>query len=304
MIPTYKAARSIVEVVRSIPSYVDKVVVVDDACPENSSDILKLSNPPKKVKILVHEINQGVGGATITGYKYCLEQNYDIVIKMDSDGQMDPSKMFKLIDPIIENRADYVKGNRFFSIDSLKQMPRIRIVGNAILSLLTKISTGYWNIFDPTNGYTAISSKCLVKIPLQKLSQRYFFESDLLFRLSIIRAVVNDVDIPARYGNEISNLKIHKVILPFIWKHIANYNKRFFYNYILRDMNIATIFFPLGLVSLLIGTIRGIIAWIRSTNTNIPATAGNVVLTSFLLLAGIQFILGFINYDINITPRK
>jgi hypothetical protein len=183
-------------------------------------------------------------------------------------------------------------------------MPKVRLMGNAMLSLLNKISTGYWNIFDPTNGFTAINSRILERLPLDKINKRYFFESDLLFRLSISRAVVRDIDIPAKYSDERSNLKIFRVIPEFFVRHILNSFKRFLYNYLIRDVSVASIQLPLGLLLFSIGFAKGLITWKHSAVFHVEASVGTVVLTSVLLLSGIQFILAFLAYDISNVPRK
>jgi glycosyltransferase involved in cell wall biosynthesis len=230
VVPSYKVTSHILETLSEIGSEVSYIFVVDDACPDGSGKLVqeKVSDP--RVKVIFHEQNLGVGGAMITGYKAALETDADIVVKLDGDGQMAPALIKDLVAPIVSGRADYTKGDRLDSLTGLSQMPSIRLIGNAGLSLLTKISTGYWNITDPTNGYTAVHRDILKAIPLDMLNKGYFFESDMLFRLSLYRAVVWDVPMQARYGSEKSNLSIIKTLWEFPWKHFVNFHKRLFYN--------------------------------------------------------------------------
>ena len=206
VIPAYRVSQQILSVVSSIGSEVAQIIVVDDCCPEKSGDLVKNNSSDGRVKVVFHEKNLGVGAAMITGYQIAIASGAEIIVKVDGDGQMNGSLIASLLDPILKGRADYAKGNRFFDIEALKNMPKIRILGNLVLSFFAKISTGYWQIFDPNNGFTAVHISALKRIPLYKVSKRYFFESDMLFRLSIIRAVVWDVPMDAKYGDEKSNL--------------------------------------------------------------------------------------------------
>src|SRR5262249_39074317 len=157
-----------------------------------------------------HEQNQGVGGAVMSGYRAAIADGMAVVVKVDGDGQMDGSLIPYFVAPIINGEADYTKGNRFFDLEQINQMPPMRLFGNAVLSLMTKLSSGYWNLFDPTNGFTAIHVDAARHLPFDKISKRYFFETDMLFRLNTINAVVVDVPMDASYGDEVSNLKISK----------------------------------------------------------------------------------------------
>ncbi len=223
------------------------IYCVDDACPEGSwTAAQEAAADDPRIRLIHHPRNTGVGGAVITGYRRALADGADVIVKLDGDGQMAPEDIAKLVDPILQGEADYVKGNRFFSLEDLRSMPWVRLVGNAGLSLLSKLSCGYWNLFDPTNGFTAIHARALAMLPLEKLSRRYFFESDMLFRLNSLRAVVQDVPIEARYGDERSNLSVMQALVWFPLCHLRNYSKRLFYNYFLRDFNIASVNLLIG----------------------------------------------------------
>lgn len=208
------------------------------------------------------------------------------------------------IAPILAGEADYTKGNRFFDLEEIRAMPRMRLFGNAMLSFMTKLSSGYWDLFDPTNGYTAIHVAVARHLPFKKISQRYFFETDMLFRLNTIRAVVVDVPMNAKYVDEVSNLKISKIIGEFLGKHIRNFSKRIFYSYYLRDMSVASIELPLGLLFLGFGLVFGGYHWMSSAQTGVPTPAGTVMMSALPIIAGIQFLLGFVGYDVAAVPTR
>jgi glycosyltransferase involved in cell wall biosynthesis len=295
---------TIATVIEGIPDAVEKIYVVDDACPENTGRYVIDNSTDSRVKVLFHDQNRGVGGAVKTGYLAAIADGVDIVVKMDGDGQMDPAYLDNLIAPILAGQADYTKGNRFFDLQTLSSMPSIRLTGNAVLSFMNKLSTGYWDIFDPTNGYTAIHRSLISVIPWNKVSDRYFFESDLLFRLNTFRAVVKDVPMAARYGDENSSLRISRIVGEFIFKHKRNMFKRIFYNYFLRDFSVATLNLLLGLLLIFGGLIFGFYSWYISAVTGIPQTAGTVMLAALPILLGIQLMLAFLSYDILSTPRS
>lgn len=304
VIPCYKVDKSIIDVINKIPSFVSKIYVVDDFCPNFSGKIVHLNfKNDKRVKIIFNPLNMGVGGAVVKGYNAAISDNLDLVIKIDGDDQMDINIIELFINPIIFNFADYVKGNRFNEIDDFKKMPYKRIIGNIILSFFTKLSSGYWNILDPTNGYTSISVKILKKINLNKLNKRFFFESDILFRLYIIRAVVVDIPIKAIYKDEISNLKIHKIIIPFIYGNFKNLFKRIIYCYFIRDFSLATLQLFFGSILVLLGIFYSLFCWYISFKSNILTSNGQIMIGTVSFLTGIQMLLGFINYDIYNTPH-
>ncbi|MFT9026932.1 glycosyltransferase family 2 protein [Acetobacter indonesiensis] len=304
VIPCYKVRQHIMDVIAGIGPEVHTIYIVDDCCPDNSGDFVLEHNSDNRVTILKHSINKGVGGAVITGYLAALKDNQDIIIKLDGDGQMDARLIPDFISPLLSGTADYTKGNRFFYLESLKGMPKIRLFGNAILSFMTKLSSGYWHLFDPTNGYTAIHRNALSHLPLEKISNRYFFETDMLFRLNTVQAIVLDIPMDAKYGDEVSNLKISQVALEFLQKNIVNMSKRIFYNYYLRDMSIASFELPFGILMLFVGIAFGISHWVHSLITNSFTSAGTVMLAGLPIIIGSQLILSFISYDIASTPNR
>ncbi|MCU0598993.1 MAG: glycosyltransferase family 2 protein [Desulfobacterales bacterium] len=304
VIPAYKSRQFIADVIAAIGQEVESIVVVDDACPDQTGRYVMDHCKDDRITVLFHEKNLGVGGAVITGYRHALSLEADIIVKIDSDGQMDPGDLPDIVAPIANGYADYSKGNRFYDIEDVKGMPTARLIGNAGLSFLSKLSSGYWSIFDPTNGYTAIHRKALNALPLDKLAKRFFFESDMLFRLNIIRAVVVDVPIKARYGQEKSNLSISREIGKFFVYHLKNFFKRIFYTYYLRDFTVASIQLLIGAFLSLFGVIFGGNAWIKSIQSGQPATAGTVMLAALTVFIGIEFILAFFVYDYQFVPKN
>jgi dolichol-phosphate mannosyltransferase len=304
VIPCFRVKKHILEVLSKIKDTVHVIYIIDDACPEKSGDFVRLNSGDKRIRIIQHKINQGVGAAVMSGYKEAVKDGMDVVVKIDGDGQMDPALISDFTAPILNGEADYTKGNRFYNLEEILNMPKKRIFGNAILSFVNKISSGYWNIFDPTNGYTAIHIDLIKMLPLNKISKRYFFESDMLFRLNTFKAVVVDVPMNANYGNESSSLKVGNVLFEFIIKHIKNSFKRIFYNYFLRDLSVASFELPIGLALFLFGLIFGIKSWIYFAGSSLLAPTGTVMLFALSILMGVQFILAFINFDINSVPKK
>jgi glycosyltransferase involved in cell wall biosynthesis len=296
-------SRSVADVVRRIGPECAFIYVVDDACPEHSGQHVTDSCRDPRVRVITHASNEGVGGAVMTGYRQALEDEATIVVKLDGDGQMAPELLPSFVAPLLAGEADYAKGNRFFDLDGLSAMPPVRLWGNAILSIVSKLSTGYWNVVDPTNGYTAIHASVLRRLPLAKLSRGYFFETDMLFRLNTLRAVVIDIPMEAVYGNETSSLRIGRILGEFLAKHVRNCVKRIFYNYFLRDVSIASIELPAGLGLLAFAAAFGGYHWAHSASAGVATPTGTIVIAAVALLMGFQFLLSFLQYDIASVPR-
>lgn len=303
VIPSYKVSKHILDVIKDIPTFVKHIIVIDDKCPQNSGNIAETSNDDRVI-VCYHEINQGVGGAVVTGYKKALEIGSDIVVKIDGDGQMDVNYMKKLIQPIVDGSADYTKGNRFTDFKALRQMPKIRLFGNSGLSFLVKASSGYWNMMDPTNGYTAINKHALEELDLDNLAKRYFFESDMLINLNIENAVVKDVSIPAKYGDEESNLSVTKTLFGFPPKLFKGMCKRIFLKYFIYDFNMLSLYLVLGLPMVLFGLGWGSYKWIEAIITGVETSTGTVMLSVLPIILGTQFLLQAIQIDMNNIPRK
>jgi dolichol-phosphate mannosyltransferase len=303
VIPCYRERNHILDVLAGIGPECRAIYVVDDACPDKTGDMVESECHDPRVQVLHLERNCGVGGATLAGYRAALEDGAEILVKIDGDGQMDPALIPRLVAMIQRGEADYVKGNRFFELDGLQKMPTLRLIGNSLLSFVNKVSTGYWNVFDSTNGFTALHAGVARQIPFHKLSQRYFFESDLLFRLGTLRAVVCDVPMPVYYADERSDLRVGTAVGEFAVKHVRNTIKRLFYNYYLRDFSVASIEIVLGIAFLGWGTWFGLTHWMSGIHQGIPVTSGRVMLAALPVLLGVQLILAFLNYDIHNVPR-
>ncbi len=304
IIPSYKVTRHILGVIAAIGPHADAIYVVDDSCPDGSGRYVQQHCTDPRVRVLFNPVNLGVGGAVMAGYAQAIADGMDVLVKIDGDGQMDPALMDDFTLPILHGEADYTKGNRFFDLEDVRAMPRVRIFGNAVLSFMSKISTGYWQIFDPTNGYTALHAAVASRLPFDKISRRYFFETDMLFRLNTVGAVVLDVPMQARYADEVSGLRIRKIVGEFLVKHLRNGVKRVFYSHYLRNMSIASLALPLGLVMLGAACVYGGYHWVHSAQAGVATPAGTVVLSAALLMGGLQFLLAFFAVDMASVPVR
>jgi glycosyltransferase involved in cell wall biosynthesis len=304
VIPCFRCKDTISDVIRAVPDFVTVIICVEDCSKDGTREHLyNLAEKEPRLVVVTHDVNQGVGGATVSGYRRALDLNADIIVKMDSDGQMDPEMVSALIEPIVEGEADYTKGNRFFDLQEVQAMPTLRLIGNAALSFFTKLSTGYWDLFDPTNGFTALHANVAKVLPLDRLHQRYFFESDILFRLSTVRAKIVEVPMVPIYNDEHSNLSVVHTLLTFPGLHIGNFLKRIVYSYFLRGFSAGSISLLVGLALAGFGTSFGAYAWFKSYLTGMAATSGTVMVSALPLILGVQFLLHFLNHDISSVPQ-
>jgi dolichol-phosphate mannosyltransferase len=304
VVPCYRETARVLDVLARIGPEVARIIVVDDACPDGTGRWVREHSRDPRVEVLVHDANQGVGGATLSGYRRALEAGADIIVKLDGDGQMDPALIPTLIRPLLAGEADYAKGNRFRDLDGLSAMPPVRLIGNLVLSFASKVSSGYWDLFDPTNGFTAIHAKILRALPLARISRSFFFESDMLFQLYLLRAVVTDIPMRARYGGEQSTLRVARVIGEFALKHHCNAAKRIWYTYFLRDFSAASVELVFGLLLLLFGAGFGLWQWNASIASGVPATAGTVIVAALPVILGFQLLLAFLHFDVGNVPRR
>ena len=303
IIPCYRVTSHIEAVIAAIPAWCAGVVCVDDACPDGSGDYIRHSVTDPRVVVIGLATNQGVGGAVLAGYAEALRRGARLLVKVDGDDQMDLSYVSHLVVPILLGEADYSKGNRFTSGGHLKSMPWVRVFGNAALSFAAKLSTGYWNVFDPTNGFTAIEGSVAHGLLEKQISRRYFFETDLLYHLGTLRAVVRDVPIPARYGHEISNLKIASIVIPFSVKHISNFWRRIVGQYFVRDFHAATLELMIGSLLLIMGASYGF-HWLAVRAPGQAASAGVVMAAALPVIVGVQLLLQTLNFDVLNTPSR
>ena len=305
VIPAYRVQDTIAAVLKDLPAYIKHIIVVDDASPDSSVKLVTAAaQQDPRIILIRHEKNQGVGGAMISGFHKALELGAKIVVKLDGDGQMDSAHIPALVTPLILGKADFTKGNRFRDFVSLRNMPMVRRVGNLGLSFLTKAATGYWNIFDPTNGFFAIRTEVLKQLPLEAIDKRYFFETSLLANLYLVNAFVMDVPMPARYGNETSHLSIRRSLFEFPLKLFSTLVRRILLKYYIYDFSIISLYIVTSIPLLLFGFIFGTIKWIDYASRNIPAPTGTVMLPTLCVILGIQIMLSAIEIDMKSTPSQ
>ncbi len=304
VVPAYNEEAFIGKVISTMPDFVDRIVVVDDCSRDRTGVVAgETAAAADRVSVLKTPARQGVGGATKLGYRKALELEADIVVKMDGDGQMDPRRLPALLDAIVDTPCDYAKGNRFLLTLDLAAMPRLRLLGNIALNFLTKFASGYWQIFDPQNGFTAIRASALKILNLDRIHQGFFFENDMLVHLNIIHARVKDVALPARYGDERSHLSIMKVLFTFPFLLLRRSAYRFFQKYVLRDFSPIALFLGLGLVLCVWGVLFGGYWWAHSVRTGIATPTGTIMLALLPLILGFQLVLQAIVLDIHESPR-
>ena len=304
VVPAYKVEREIGSVLTSLPDFVQHIVVVNDKSPDSTAEIVRSeAQRDPRILLLSHEQNRGVGGAMVTGFRKALELGSQIVVKVDGDGQMPSDRIPDLLRPLIEGEADITKGNRFRDFRALGVMPNVRRVGNAALSFLAKAATGYWNCFDPTNGFIALRTDLLRSLPLERLDKSYFFEISLLSRAYLHDAVVQDVPIPAQYGGEVSNVSVGRVILSFPPKLLQVLIRRILLKYFVYDFSLVSIYLMVGLPLLVFGLVFGGVNWIQFSRLGTPAPTGTIMLATLPIILGFQLLLSAIGIDIQSVPK-
>lgn len=303
VIPAYRVARHIEAVVRGVPRWVRWILVVDDASPDEGAAIVRrLTAEDPRVLLLQNESNLGVGGAVCRGYARALELGADITVKMDGDDQMDPRYLRRLIAPIVRGQADYTKGNRFYHTHELREMPAVRLIGNAGLGFLVRLSSGYWSLYDPTNGYTAIHRTVLSRLRLDQLARDYFFESHMLGELGLLGACARDVPIPARYADEQSSLRIGRVLRRFPPLLLRGFLKRLWHRHLMASLSVFGLYVSAGTLLILAGGSFGLWHWIRSSITGVPATPGTVMLAALPVMLGFIAWIQAIAVDVSSVP--
>lgn len=302
VIPAYNEAAHIEGVISAIPKFVDCILAVNDASTDKTADVLASIEDPR-LQIITHERNCGVGGAVLSGYRRALELGADIVVKVDGDGQMDPGDIARLISPIENNLADYCKGVRFRDPEVVSKMPKIRFLGNLGLSFLTKAASGYWNIFDPTNGFTAIGNKALALLNFDHLDQGFFFETHMLTELYHVNAVTLDVPIRTRYGNETSHLGVTHALMTFPMHLARALVKRITRRYFIDDFSAFSVFLISGLLLSGWGLVFGLYNWIANLIRGVETPAGTVMLAALPFLLGSQLLIQSVVLDIANVPK-
>lgn len=305
VIPCYRVERQVRSVLQAVPSFIRHVIVVDDASPDSTADLVAAAAEEQdRILLIRHPLNQGVGGAMITGYRRALELGAQIVVKVDGDGQMDMEHLPQLLAPLVAGRADYTKGNRFRDFKSLQRMPLIRRIGNMGLGFLAKAATGYWDMFDPTNGFNAIRSEVLAQLPLDKIDRTYYFETSMLANLYLIGAVVKDVPMPARYRGEVSSLLVHRILFEFPLKLFTTFARRLVLRNFIYDFSMGSIYLLTGVPLLIFGLAFGIYKWIQYASIDVPAPTGTVMIPTLSVLLAIQLLLSAIEIDLRSVPAE
>ncbi|MFQ5943717.1 MAG: glycosyltransferase family 2 protein [Anaerolineales bacterium] len=305
VVPAYKVEREIGKVLRSMPGFVRHIVVVIDGSPDGTADSVEACvADDQRIVMLNHERNRGVGAAVITGFREAIKLGADLIVKVDGDGQMAPEEIPDLLIPLVEGTADFSKGNRFRDLLTLARMPYIRRVGNMGLGFLAKAATGYWNIFDPTNGFFAARGELIKRLPLEKLDSSYYFEISLLSQLYFLGAVVRDLPMVARYGSEESNLSVPRTLFEFPPKLMLTLMRRILLKYFIYDFSIVSIYVLGGIPLLAFGLIFGIINWIRFSTLGVAAPTGTVMLATLPVILGFQLLLSAIGADLQAVPTN
>ena len=302
VMPCYKTKEKAAEVALKTLNFVDKVICVDDNCPYQTSILIKKLIKNKNLIVIKNKKNLGVGGAFKVGLEVAIDLGADYIVKIDSDGQMNPELIPLFIEPLKEKKALFVKGNRFRNPQVIKNMPKVRLYGNIFLSFLTKISTGYWELFDPTNGFVAFKKELIRQIPLHKLDNRFFFETDLLFRVGLTETYIVEIPIEAVYEDEKSNLNSFGEIPNFSLKHINLIFKRILYSYFLYDFNPGSFFLLISLISGFSSISIASYYFIYSSINKITTPMGIQTLFLAIFLISLQFFINFIHYDISQKP--
>jgi glycosyltransferase involved in cell wall biosynthesis len=301
IVPCYRVERHIAAVIRSIPQWYRTIICVDDASPDGTTAVIESLNDPR-ITLLHHAANRGVGGAMKSGYAEAMQRGAAICVKMDGDGQMSADDVGALVAPLLKGVAEYSKGNRFVDLRALRKMPATRLVGNAFLSFVSKLACGYWNMLDVNNGFTAVTSAMLRRMDLGHISERYFFEASMLVELNILRARVADVEMPARYGDERSSLRISRVATTFPALLMRGLLRRFYWRYLIEEFGVVSVCVLSGLPLLVFGVIFGAWHWLETFRTGIPATAGTVLVAALPIILGMQLLLAAILLDVLSSP--
>lgn len=300
-IPCYKVEQFLPQVVAGLPSFLDYIILVDDYSPDNTGDIIdQLATSDSRIVAIHHTCNRGVGGAMKSAFKKAIELKTDAVVKLDGDGQMDSQYIESLIHALDE--AEFSKGNRLFDRRPLRNMPAIRRMGNLGLGFMVKAASGYWNVSDPVNGFFAIRTSTLCALDIDRLADRFFFESSLLIELHYTGARIVEIPMPAIYADEHSNLSIHKTLFTFPPRLITAYVRRLYLSYFVYDFNICSIYLVVGLPSFLFGLVFGVCEWIHYASINSPSPTGTIMVAVLTFVLGFQMLLAAAQYDIS-TPN-
>jgi glycosyltransferase involved in cell wall biosynthesis len=296
VVPAYEEELLVGETLRGIPAFVDRIYVVDDASRDATAERARAVGDPR-VEVIVHERNGGVGAAILTGYGRALEHGIDVTCVMAADNQMDPAELIDLVLPVSRGDVDYAKANRLFSGEAWSVIPRTRYLGNAVLSLLTKIASGYWHLADSQAGYSALGLEALRRLDLDRIYRRYGFPNDLLVHLNVINARVRDVPSRPIYGvGERSGIKLRSVVPRISWLLFKGFWWRLREKYVIRDFHPLVFFYVLGALMTLAGLVLGLVEVVLRFMGN-EITTPTIVLVALLLISGTQFTLFAMWFD-------
>lgn len=295
-IPCYKVEQHLSQVVAGLPPFVDRIMLVDDCSPDGTPALVDKLSDGNRILALHHSANQGVGGAMKSAFRKALESDLDVVVKLDGDGQMDPSFIEPLIGALSD--AEFSKGNRLFDRRQLRHMPAIRRMGNMGIGFMVKAASGYWNVSDPVNGFFAIRTTTLRAMDIDRLANRFFFESSLLIELHYTGARINEVPMPAIYADEQSNLNIGKTLVGFPPRLLAAWLRRLHLSYFVYDFNVCSLYILVGLPSFLFGLVFGICEWIHYASISSPSPTGTIMVAVLTFILGFQLLLAAAQYDI------
>ena len=300
VIPCYNEEKLLPTVINTLPAFVDKIYIIDDCSKDQTDEVARKlveNDKDNKCTYIHHEINQGVGGAIATGYKAALEDSMDVTVVMAGDAQMDPDDLIPIIEPIVNNETDYTKGNRLFTGDAWNIIPRVRYIGNSLLSLLTKIASGYWHIADSQSGYTACSLRVLETINWDKMYKRYGQPNDLLVKLNIFHFRVKDVPIRPIYGvGEKSGIKPFRMIPKLSWLLFRLFVHRMVHKYMIRDFHPLVFFYLFAFTLLPIGTFFGSYLFMYRILVG-PIEETSALFASLFIITGMQFLLFAMWFD-------
>lgn len=295
-IPCYKVEQHLEQVVSGLPPLIDIILLVDDCSPDGTPALVDRLADGSRIVAIHHPQNKGVGGAMKTAFRKAMEMEADVVVKLDGDGQMDASYIAPLVEAV--EGADFAKGNRLFNRQMLRRMPAIRRIGNMGVGFMVKAASGYWNVSDPVNGFFAIRTKTLRQMDLDRVADRYFFESSMLIEMHYTGARISEVNMPAIYGDEHSNLSVGKTFFSFPPRLIAAWLRRLHLSYFVYDFNICSLYILVGLPSFLFGLIFGLCEWIHYASISSPSPTGTIMVAVLTFILGFQMLLSAAQYDI------
>lgn len=300
VVPAFREEALIAETIAGVPDFVDHIIVVDDCSPDGT-EVAARSVPDPRLEVIRLDVNQGVGGAILTGHARAMELGSDVMVVMAGDNQMDPEQLPRLLRPIVEDGYGFAKGNRFFSAASTEGMPAYRVVGNMILTFMNKAASGYWNLVDPQNGYTAVTREALARVPLDRVSRRYEFENDLLIWLNIFDVRAIDVPIPARYGQEVSTIKLHTAVPRILWLLFSGFWRRMWFKYILWSFSPIAAMLIFGIMFTVFGAAVGVWTTFQALGGDSPS-AGTTILSVVPFMSGFYLLIQALVLDIQATP--